>query len=175
MSIHIAIQTLKHLNQNKNSCYSTVAVSLHSQSGWCFEFVFWMYWVWGTCLYLTFIRSVTAWRQKSWYKDIQFVRNHTSSLSDIEKIDLLLNFTMAMTYMWLQQNYGSVQVYSNTRVPTQVNTSQHESDASQHESDTSQHESDTSQHESTQVKKCPRWVNIGQHKPDTSLTQVNLS
>ena len=34
------------------------------------------------------------------------------------------------------------QVYSNTPVPTQVNTSQHESD--------------TSQHESTQVKKCPR-------------------
>ena len=58
------------------------------------------------------------------------------------------------------------QVYSNTRVPTQVNTSQHEStrvntsptrvNTNQHESKTSQHESDTSQHESTQVKMCPR-------------------
>ena len=55
------------------------------------------------------------------------------------------------------------QVYSNTRVPTQVNTSltrvstnQHESTLVRHESKTSQHESDTSQHESTQVKKCPR-------------------
>ena len=36
------------------------------------------------------------------------------------------------------------QVYYNTRVPTQVNTNQHEFDRSQHESDTSQHESDTS-------------------------------
>ena len=59
-------------------------------------------------------------------------------------------------------------VYSNTRVSTQVNTSQHESDTSQHEStrvrhkstrintsltrvNTSQHESDTSQHESTRA------------------------
>ena len=48
------------------------------------------------------------------------------------------------------------QVYSNTRVPTQVNTNQHESTLVRHESKTSQHESDTSQHESTQVKKCPR-------------------
>ena len=48
------------------------------------------------------------------------------------------------------------QVYSNTRVPTQVNTSQQESNTSQDESKTSQHKSDTSQHESTQVKKCPR-------------------
>ena len=59
-------------------------------------------------------------------------------------------------------------VYSNTRVSTQVNTSQHEStrvrhestwintsptqvNTNQHESDTSQHESDTSQHESTRA------------------------
>ena len=59
-------------------------------------------------------------------------------------------------------------VYSNTRVSTQVNTNQHESDTSQHEStrvrhkstrintsltrvNTSQHESDTSQHESTRA------------------------
>ena len=91
------------------------------------------------------------------------------------------------------------QVYSNTRVPTQVNTSQHEStrawhdskrintsltrvntnqhewDTSQHGSNTSQHKSDTSQHESTQVKKCPRWVKMSQLTSDTTLTQVNLS
>ena len=84
-------------------------------------------------------------------------------------------------------------VYTNTRVPTQVNTSQHEStrvwhdstrintsqhesDTSQHESNTSQHESHTSQHESTsEVKKCLRWVKMSQHKSDTCLTQVNLS
>ena len=48
------------------------------------------------------------------------------------------------------------QVYSNTRVPTQVNTNQHESTLVRHESKTSQHESDTSQNKSTQVKKCPR-------------------
>ena len=61
------------------------------------------------------------------------------------------------------------QAYSNTRVPrqvhtnqhestqintspTRVNTNQHESDTSQHMSDTSQHESGTSQHESTRVQ-----------------------
>ena len=60
------------------------------------------------------------------------------------------------------------QVYSNTPVPTQVNTNQHEStqintsptrvntsqtrvNMNQHESDTSQHEPGTSQHESTRV------------------------
>ena len=58
------------------------------------------------------------------------------------------------------------QVYSNTRVPTQVSTNQHEPNTSQHEStrintsqtrintsptrvNTNQYESDTSQHEST--------------------------
>ena len=55
----------------------------------------------------------------------------------------------------------SDQVYSNTRVSTQVNTSQHEStrvnmsptqvNTNQHASDTSRHKSDTSQHESTRV------------------------
>ena len=54
------------------------------------------------------------------------------------------------------------EVYSNTRVPTQVNTSQHESARVWHEStrinasptrvNTNQHESDTSQHESTRVR-----------------------
>ena len=54
------------------------------------------------------------------------------------------------------------QVYSNTRVPTQLNTSQHDSDTNEHEStrintsptrmNTSQQESDTNQHESTQAR-----------------------
>ena len=44
------------------------------------------------------------------------------------------------------------QVYSNTRVPTQVNTNQHESTRVRDESNTSQHESDTSQHKSTRVQ-----------------------
>ena len=43
------------------------------------------------------------------------------------------------------------QVYSDTRVPTQVNTNQHESDTNQHESNTSQHESTRVWHESTRV------------------------
>ena len=58
---------------------------------------------------------------------------------------------------------------------TQVNKNQHEIGTSQHGSNTSQHKSNTSQHESTQIKKCPRWVNMSQRKSDTSLTQVNLS
>ena len=41
-----------------------------------------------------------------------------------------------------------------------TSTSQHESKTSQQKSKTSQHEPNTSQHESTQVKKCPRWVNM---------------
>ena len=46
------------------------------------------------------------------------------------------------------------QVYSNTRVPTQVSTSQHKStriNTSPMRVNTNQHESDTSQHESTRV------------------------
>ena len=74
------------------------------------------------------------------------------------KIDDLIffQFNMEMTFSTF-----FYQVYSNTRVPTQVNTNQHESD--------------TSQHKSTQVKTCSRWVNMSQYKSDTSLTQVNLS
>ena len=47
--------------------YSALEVPLHSQSGWCFEMVFWMIWVLKTPFYLTFVRrnSVTIWRQKS--------------------------------------------------------------------------------------------------------------
>ena len=61
------------------------------------------------------------------------------------------------------------QVYSNTRVPTQINTSQDKSytnqrvntnqeqvNTNQHKFKTSQHESDTSQHELTRVKNYPR-------------------
>ena len=66
----------------------------------------------------------------------------------------------------------SDQVYSNTGVSTQVNTSQHEFDTNQHESDTSQHESDTSLHESytspTRVNTSPKQIN-------TSLKQVLIT
>ena len=62
------------------------------------------------------------------------------------------------------------QVYSNTRVPTQVNTSQHESTRVWHEStriNTNQHESDTStntsQHESTRINTSLTRVNTNQH------------
>ena len=69
----------------------------------------------------------------------------------------------------------SILIHEYQHKSTRVNTNQYESDTNQHESDTSQHKSETSQHESTQVKKCPRWVNMSQHKCDASLTQVNLS
>ena len=47
--------------------YSALEVPKHSQSGWCFEMVFWMIWVLKTPFYLTFVKrnSVTIWRQKS--------------------------------------------------------------------------------------------------------------
>ena len=47
--------------------YSALEVPKHSQSGWCFEMVFWMIWVLKTPFYLTFVgrNSVTIWRQKS--------------------------------------------------------------------------------------------------------------
>ena len=50
------------------------------------------------------------------------------------------------------------QVYSNTRVPTQVNTNRHESDTSQHESGRVRHKSirsDTSLHESIRPRNYP--------------------
>ena len=68
--------------------------------------------------------------------------------------------------------------HKSTRINTsltRVNTNQSESTLVRHKSKMSQHESDTSQHESTQAEKCPRWVNMSQHKSNTSLTQVNLS
>ena len=74
------------------------------------------------------------------------------------------------------------QVYSNTRVSTQVNTSQHEStrvntsltrintsptkvNTNQHESDTSQHVSTSVRHESAQIIMSPTQVNTNQHEP----------
>ena len=50
------------------------------------------------------------------------------------------------------------QVYSNTRVPTQVNTNQHETD-------TSQHESTRVRHESTRVRHKSRRINTSQNVP----------
>ena len=64
--------------------------------------------------------------------------------------------------LWnLSDRFYIDQVYSNTQVPTRINTKQHESNMSQHKSDTSQHGSDTSQHELTRVK-------TNQHESDTS-------
>ena len=53
------------------------------------------------------------------------------------------------------------QVYSNTGVPTQVNTNQHEFN-------TSQHESTRVRHESTRINTSPTRVNSNQHESDTS-------
>ena len=51
---------LKTFKENKNTVcsdmYSILEVSLHSQSGWCFEIFSWIYWVLRARLYLTFIR-----------------------------------------------------------------------------------------------------------------------
>ena len=65
-------------------------------------------------------------------------------------------FKKIISVWWIISNWFDFndQIYSNTRVPTQVNTSQHEStriNTSQHESTRVQHESNTSQHESTRV------------------------
>ena len=83
-------------------------------------------------------------------------------------------FKKIISVWWIISNWFDFndQIYSNTRVPTQVNTSQHEStrintsrtrvntsptrvNTNQHGSDTSQHESDTSQHKSTRVQNRP--------------------
>ena len=62
----------------------------------------------------------------------------------------------------VEKRFGNDQVYYNTRVSTQVNTSQHEStrvntsltriNTSPTQVNTNQHESDTSQHKSTRVR-----------------------
>ena len=68
----------------------------------------------------------------------------------------------------------AIQVCSNTRVPTQINTNQHKStrintsptrvNTNQHESDTSQHESTQVRHESTRINRSPTPVNTSQHE-----------
>ena len=60
------------------------------------------------------------------------------------------------------------QVYSNTRLPTQVNTTQHESD-------TSQHESTWVNTCPTQVNTSPTRVNTNQHESDTSQQESKTS
>ena len=64
-------------------------------------------------------------------------------------------FKIAISLRFLDIINKPDQVYSNTLVPTQVNTNQHESDTNQHKSNTSQHESDTTQYESTLSLACP--------------------
>ena len=64
------------------------------------------------------------------------------------------------------------QVYSNTRVPTRINTSLTRTNMSQHKSETNQHESTRAQHESRRVKKSPRWANMTQRMSEMSLTRI---
>ena len=60
------------------------------------------------------------------------------------------------------------QVYSNTGVPTQVNTNQHEFN-------TSEHESIRVRHESLRINTSLTRVNTNQHESDTSeLDQENI-
>ena len=70
------------------------------------------------------------------------------------------------------------QFYSNTRVPKQLNTIQHESTRVRHESTRVRHEStrvNTSPkqvNKSKKVKKSSRRVNASQQKSDMSLTWI---
>ena len=69
------------------------------------------------------------------------------------KVKTTYKLNIILVNMLFLKNYiKRDQVYSNTRVPTQVNTNQHESTRVRDESNTSQHESDTSQHKSTRVQ-----------------------
>ena len=81
------------------------------------------------------------------------------------ELSLLLSFTFLVILWWyllaLKNKFLIDPVYSNTRVPTQVNTSQHEStrvNTNQHESNTSQHESTQVRHESTRINTSPKQV-----------------
>ena len=67
------------------------------------------------------------------------------------------------------------QVYSDTQVPTQVNTRPTRIKASQHKSDTSQHESDTNQHESTRVQHKSTQVLHESTRVNTSPTRVSTN
>ena len=116
----------------------------------------------------------------------------TVFLKHIHEHNVSFNKTLTTLVTILTKCFFFDQVYSNTRVPTQLNTSQHESirvntsptriNTSQHESDTNQHDSTRAQHESTRVqnkstqvnkskkvKKSPRRVNASQLKSDMSL------
>ena len=76
---------------------------------------------------------------------------HLLSLFKIDK----LNFTM-----YILANLTDP-VYSNTLVPTQVKTSQHESTRVRHEAT-------RIQHESTRINTSLTGVNMNQHKSNTS-------
>ena len=72
----------------------------------------------------------------------------------------------------------TVQVYSNTRVQTQVNTSQRESTrikTSQHGSAQVQHKSTRVQHKSTHIITSPARVNTNQHESDKNQHESNTS
>ena len=60
------------------------------------------------------------------------------------------------------------QVYFNTRVPTQVNTNQHESHMKQHYST-------QVQHESTRINTSTAQVNTNQHESDTNQHESDTS
>ena len=64
------------------------------------------------------------------------------------------------------------QVYSNTRVPTQINTNQHEFDTNQHELDTNQHDSTRVTTSLTQINMSPTRINTSQHESDTNQYEL---
>ena len=64
------------------------------------------------------------------------------------------------------------QVYSNTRVPTRINTGQHESDTILHESTQINPSPTRVQHESTQVRHESTRVNTNQHDSNTSQDEA---
>ena len=86
---------------------------------------------------------------------------------EIQKLDWMYS---ADLFVYIFSTSLKDQVYSNTRVPIQVNTSEHEStgvNTNQYESDTNQHESNPSQHEST-------WVRRESTRINTRPTRVKL-
>ena len=85
------------------------------------------------------------------------------------ELSLLLSFTFLVILWWyllaLKNKFLIDPVYSNTRVPTQVNTNQHEStriNTSLTRVKTSLTRANTSP---TQVNTSPTWVNTNQHEP----------
>ena len=106
---------------------------------------------------------------------VEFFFTEDNHSVDNEKQSSEYFYDVSTSNMLNNSTFKSIVIHKYQHKLTRVNTNQHESDTSQHKSKTSQHESDTSQLKSAQVKRCPRWVNMSQHKSDTSLTQVNLS